>query len=82
MAKQKKQKQAQKVNDMMKDESYIQSCSNIISNALKNGFDVLQLENGDIITKGTKVVSYHYVWDDSKKQMVEVLLSDAQKKLK
>lgn len=77
-----KQKEGKKVNDMMKDESYIKSCSNIISNALKNGFDVLQLENGDIITKGLKVVSYHYVWDDSKKQMVEALLADAQKKLK
>jgi hypothetical protein len=65
-------KKSIQVNDIMDNVKYRNDCFGIINDALKNGFDVLQLENGDIITTGTKVVSNHYTWDSTKKTMVEV----------
>jgi len=33
---------------------------------LKDGFDVLQLPNGDIVTTGTKTIVNTFVWDAGK----------------
>jgi hypothetical protein len=44
-----------------------------MNEALKNGYDVLHMENGDIITTGTKVIVTQYRWDPSKKKMMKVM---------
>ncbi|HCR86520.1 MAG TPA: hypothetical protein DIV86_07585 [Alphaproteobacteria bacterium] len=60
-------------NDFINDENYIDASEEIIKDALKNGFDVIHMENGDIITTGTKVIITQYHWDSEKKKMVKVM---------
>jgi hypothetical protein len=52
--------------DLMANPEYLRHSSAIINDALKEGFDVLQLPNGDIVTTGTKTIVNTYVWDASK----------------
>jgi hypothetical protein len=59
--------------DFLNDEAYIDSCQDIINEALGHGYDVLNMENGDIITTGTKVIVTQYRWDDEKKKMIKVM---------
>ena len=59
--------------DFMNDDNYIESCEDIINDALKHGYDVLHMENGDIITTGTKVIVTQYRWDAAKKKMLKVM---------
>ncbi len=49
--------------DLMANPEYLRHSSSIINDALKDGFDVLQLPNGDIVTTGTKTIVNTYVWD-------------------
>jgi ATP-dependent DNA ligase len=49
--------------ELMANPEYLRYSSSIINDALKDGFDVLQLPNGDIITTGTKIITNTYVWD-------------------
>jgi len=51
-------------SDVMLDSRYIKNSSQLISDALQKGFDVLQMPNGDIVTTGTKTVVYKYSWDE------------------
>lgn len=51
-------------SDVMFDARYIKNSSQLISDALQKGFDVLQMANGDIVTTGTKTVVYKYTWDE------------------
>jgi Protein of unknown function (DUF2671) len=39
---------------------------------LQKGFDVLQLDNGDIVTTGTKIVVTQYHWDTEKGKMMKL----------
>ena len=57
--------------DVMSDPDYIRQSSKFISDSLRKGQDVLQLENGDVITTETKTVVNQYTWDESKKKMVK-----------
>ncbi len=54
----------------MDDPEYVRQSSKFISDALRKGQDVLQLDNGDIITTETKTVSTQYTWDEKKQKMV------------
>ncbi len=49
--------------DLMANPEYLRHSSSVINDALKEGFDVLQLPNGDIVTTGTKTIVNTYVWD-------------------
>ena len=49
----------------MVNPEYLRQSSQLISEALRKGFDVLQLENGHVVTTGTKVVVTQYRWDDN-----------------
>ena len=49
--------------DLMANPEYLRHSSAIIHEALKDGFDVLQLPNGDIVTTGTKIITNTYAWD-------------------
>ncbi len=52
--------------DLMANPDYLRHSSSIINEALKDGFDVLQLPNGDIVTTGTKTIVNTFVWDAAK----------------
>jgi hypothetical protein len=52
--------------ELMANPEYLRHSSMIINDALKEGFDVLQLPNGDIVTTGTKIITNTYVWDAAK----------------
>lgn len=49
--------------ELMANPEYLRHSSAVINEALKEGFDVLQLPNGDIVTTGTKTIVNTYVWD-------------------
>lgn len=57
--------------DLMANPEYLRYSSAIINDALKEGFDVLQLPNGDIVTTGTRIVTNTYTWDASKGAMTK-----------
>jgi hypothetical protein len=56
----------------MGDPEYLRKSAKLINDALSKGMDVLQLENGDIVTTGMKVVVTKYRWDTEASQMVKV----------
>ncbi|HEU5047448.1 MAG TPA: DUF2671 domain-containing protein [Rickettsiales bacterium] len=58
------------LNDMT-SATYLRQSSTLIHDALKNGLDVLQMANGDIVTTGTQVVVTRYVWDHDKGKLVK-----------
>lgn len=58
-----------KLTDLMANPEYLRHSSSVIHEALKQGFDVLQLPNGDIVTTGTKVIVTTYSWDESKSRL-------------
>ncbi len=58
-------------SDLMANAEYIRKSSSLISEALKKGFDVLQLDNGDVVTTGTKTIVTTYTWDEKKSKMVK-----------
>ena len=55
----------------MNDPAYLRQSSALINEALKKGFDVLQLANGDIVTTGTRTIVHQYVWDNDKSRLVK-----------
>jgi hypothetical protein len=57
--------------DLMANPEYLRHSSAIINEALKDGFDVLQLPNGDIVTNGTKIITHVYAWDAAKSKLVK-----------
>ncbi len=65
--------------DLMTNPEYLEQSSDVIQDALQKGFDVLQLENGDIVTTGTKIVVTQYRWDAEKKKMVKLTAAERKK---
>ena len=63
---------ADTLTDLMANPEYLRHSSSIINDSLKDGFDVLQLPNGDIIATGTKTVVHTYSWDVAKSALVKV----------
>jgi len=59
--------------EFMADDSYVESCQDIMNEALQKGFDIIHMENGDIITTGTKVIVTQYRWDPEVKEMVKIM---------
>ncbi len=59
------------LSELMANPEYLRHSSSIINDALKDGFDVLQLPNGDIVTTGTKIITNTYSWDKSKAKLVK-----------
>lgn len=57
--------------DLMANPEYLRHSSALINDALKDGFDVLQLPNGDIVTTGTKIITNTYVWDEAKAKLTK-----------
>lgn len=59
------------LSELMANPEYLRHSSSIINDALKDGFDVLQLPNGDIVTTGTKIITHTYAWDAGKAKLVK-----------
>lgn len=59
------------LSDLMANPEYLRHSSAIINEALKDGFDVLQLPNGDIVTTGTKIITNTYAWDKGRGKLVK-----------
>jgi hypothetical protein len=57
---------------LIEDPEYLRKSSRLINDALSNGMDVLQTDNGDIVTTGTKIVVTRYRWDEEKQEMVKL----------
>lgn len=51
---------------------YICGSTGLITNSLRQGFDVAQLPNGDIVVTEVRTVTVRYVWDREKQKMVKV----------
>ena len=68
--------------DLMANPEYLRHSSSIINDALKDGFDVLQLPNGDIITTGTKTIVNTYVWDGAKGKLAKARTPSEKRKAK
>lgn len=56
---------------------YIDYSSNIITEALGNGSDVMQLSNGDIIITEYKATTSYFKWDNTKKKLIKQTKSHA-----
>ncbi len=67
------------LSELMANPEYLRYSSSIINDALKDGFDVLQLPNGDIVTTGTKIVTNTYVWDADKSMMTKARATAAKR---
>lgn len=57
-------------DDVMSDPDYVRQSSKFISEALRKGQDIMQLDNGDIVTTEIKTIITQYRWDEKKKKMV------------
>ena len=68
--------------DVMTNPDYLRKSLSLISEALQKGFDVLQLENGDIVTTGTKTIVTTYRWDPKSKKMAKVAARQKSEKSK
>jgi hypothetical protein len=64
-------------HDVMLSPKYMEKSLNLIQEALRCGSDVLQLENGDIVTTGTKTVITTYRWDKKTGEMTRISSEEA-----
>lgn len=58
--------------DLLCDPKYILSSCKIITAALKEGGDVVQMPNGDIIIREQKTVTTKYTWNDQKEKIIKI----------
>jgi hypothetical protein len=59
-------------SDILNNVEYICRSTQLITDALRNGCDIAQLPNGDVMVTETKVVHMHYVWNKDKGKMVRL----------
>jgi hypothetical protein len=57
--------------DILSDPKYICSASTLITEALKNGSDVMQLSNGEIIITEYRAVTINYKWNHFKNKFTK-----------
>ncbi|MGV2333167.1 MAG UNVERIFIED_CONTAM: DUF2671 domain-containing protein [Planctomycetaceae bacterium] len=58
--------------DPLTDIDYICKSTTLITESLRNGKDIAQLPNGDIIVTERKIVHLHYTWDPIKAKMTRI----------
>ncbi len=56
-------------NDILQDLRYMCESCHVITEALKEGKDVVQLPNGDIIITQIKVINIEYKWNSESKSL-------------
>ena len=57
------QKEEEQAQDYLSDPVYICKSSDLINKSLKQGHDIIQLPNGDILITEIKSVLVQYSWD-------------------
>lgn len=60
------------ITEMMLDPSYLRQSSSLVNEALQKGFDVVQMDDGDLVVTGTRTLVYRFHWDASKGRMVKI----------
>lgn len=60
------------ITEIMLDPSYLRQSSSLVNEALQKGFDVVQMENGDLVVTGTRTIVYRFHWDSEKGRMVKI----------
>jgi hypothetical protein len=73
---------ARDITEMMLDPRYLRQSSALIHEALQKGFDVLQLEDGEIIMTGTRTITHRYHWDAEKGKLLKVEIPADEEQLK
>ena len=73
---------ARDITEMMLDPRYLRQSSSIINEALQKGFDVLQLEDGEIIMTGIRTIVHRYHWDSDKGRLVKQEMPADEEELK
>lgn len=66
------QNQNNSSEDILTSVEYICKSTKLISDSLRNGCDIAQLPNGDVMVTETKIVHMHYVWNKEKEKMVRL----------
>ena len=66
--------------NLTNDVRYVCKSCSLITESLKKGCDVMQLENGDVIITEVKAVTFQYSWNDKKEKLVRVYGSGKNKK--
>lgn len=69
------------MDDLMTNPHYLRQSHILVTDALKKGYDVLQLENGDIVTTGTKTIVTQYTWSQDDGKLVRVKAAAKKKKV-
>lgn len=59
------------------DAKYICASTNLITDSLKKGFDIVQFGDGEVMVTEVKVVNVFYAWDKTKQKMVITRAFDA-----
>lgn len=70
---------AQEDADLLTNPEYVQKSFEVVSEALKNGGDVMQLSDGTIIVTKVETYHLHYVWDAKQGKMVRLKSQKNQK---
>ena len=68
--------------NILSNPSYICASSQVITNALKQGSDVMQLPNGEIIITEYKAITVHYHWDIEKKKIIRKIKNFSSSEIK
>lgn len=69
-------------DDIMNDERYKRKLSMLITESLKKGSDVMQMESGDIIVTELKPVTFQFHWDSKKGRFERTKSSNRVKRVK
>ena len=59
-------------SEILNNVEYICRSTKLITDSLRNGCDIAQLPNGDVMVTETKIVHMHYVWSKEKNKMVRL----------
>jgi hypothetical protein len=59
-------------SEILHNVEYICRSTKLITDSLRNGCDIAQLPNGDVMITETKIVHMHYVWNKDKGKMVRL----------
>ena len=58
--------------EILTNVEYICKSTRLISDSLRNGCDIAQLPNGDVMVTETKIVHMHYSWNKEKRKMMRL----------
>lgn len=57
-------------DNILSDIKYICKSTSLITESLRNGCDVAQFPNGDLVITEVKTISTQYIWDKNKEKLI------------